>query len=497
MRKTFWLRFLPLIIKVGLGGVLTAGLWGCVGSKPSSATSNLRPNIIVVFTDDQGYADLGCQGVLDDIRTPNLDRFAAEGVRMTAGYVTAPQCSPSRAGLLTGRYQQRFGFDDIADGPLPLDQMTLADRMTVGGYATGMVGKWHLEPNPGTLAWNAIYLPDGADPRRVPAKFVRPFLPDHRGFKEIFFGSMTRYLATYTLDGEDQPDGRKKWVDIDRFRVDVQTEAALAFIDRHFGEPFFLYVAYYAPHVPLEATEDYLDRFPGEMPERRRHALAMLSAIDDGVGGILDRLEDYGISENTLIFFISDNGAPLWIDKEDLPLHMNGWDGSVNLPLNGEKGMLLEGGVRVPYLLRWPAEIPGRQIVDKPASTLDVAPTVLAAAGLPPVSEMDGVDLLPLLNGEAPWPDRPLFWRFWNQAAVRHGPWKYLHLADGGRFLFDLRSDPAETVNVLKQQPDVAAALATELEAWSSQLKPAGLPDDGKLNDQESRWFGHYLQWAQ
>jgi hypothetical protein len=231
------------------------------------------------------------------------------------------------------------------------------------------------------------------------------------------------------------------------------------------------------------------------MPEQRRYALAMISAIDDGVGALHEKLALEGLDENTLIFFISDNGAPLRDLSMGTLKQSRTWDGSLNTPLNGEKGMLLEGGIRVPFLLWWPNGISGGRIVDEPVTSLDVLPTVLAAAGMQPDNSLDGIDLLPILTGDSEWPDRSLYWRFWNQAAVRRGPWKYLHLSDGGRFLFDLDSDPVEATNLINQYPDIASTLANELETWSRNLQPVGTPVPGPLNAPEEAKYGFYLNW--
>ncbi|RLD56027.1 MAG: iduronate sulfatase, partial [Bacteroidetes bacterium] len=272
-----------------------------------------RPNIIVIFTDDQGFADVGIQGVVDDINTPHLDQLGRDGIRMTSGYVTAPQCIPSRAGLMSGRYQERFGVDHNGTRPVPLEEVLLPQRMKQAGYVTGMVGKWHLDPNHVMDPWIEENLPEvAAKPRnkRGPADITFdhrfPYYPSERGFMETYYGPMGQYWANFDLDGNDQ---EFKWRPDPRFRLDVQSDAALAFIKRNHDQPFFLFLSYFAPHVPLEATDKYLARFPGDMPERRRYCLAMMSAIDDGVGRLRKSLEEYEIAENTLIFFISDNGA--------------------------------------------------------------------------------------------------------------------------------------------------------------------------------------------
>ena len=454
-----------------------------------------KPSIIVIFTDDQGYADLGVQGAVKDIRTPHLDRLAQEGVRATAGYITAPQCVPSRAGLLTGRYQQRFGVDHNGLGPLPPEEATLANRLRKAGYVTGMIGKWHLDPNPSCADWIKANLPDAPSrprsPVRIPRELTLKYLPENRGFSEYFCGSLTNYRANYTLDGKDMPPG---WIRDDRFRLDVQSDAAVAFIDRNRSKPFFLYLAYFAPHVPLEATEEYLKRFPGEMPTRRRYGLAMMSAIDDGVGRIAESLRRHGIDEKTVVFFISDNGAPLKIDKKDLPIEDKGgaWDGSLNDPWIGEKGMLTEGGIRVPFLVRWKGRLPAGRVYDRPVLSLDVAATAVALAGLP-ADGLDGVDLVPYLSGEKKGdPHEALYWRFWSQAAVRSGRWKYLRLGGNREFLFDLEGGAHDSKNLLKDHPDTARELRGKLEAWCGGLKEPGLPDR-PLNPQETEWYAHYL----
>jgi len=403
-----------------------------------------KPNIVVVFTDDHGYADLACQEIVEDIRTPHIDALAADGVRMTSGYVTAPQCVPSRAGLLSGRYQNRFG---VESNGMSLDgfnrQRTIAERLKEAGYATGMIGKWHLGPDEQIVS---------------------------HGFDDVFYRDGV--WANYDLDGKDVPAGTQfKGL----YHIDANNAAARAFIKRHHDEPFFLYLAYRAPHVPLDATEKYLKRFPGPMPERRRKALAMISAVDDGVGGIVATLRECRLRQQTLIFLIGDNGAPLKIHKLDAPGGGPGWDGSLNDPLNGEKGMLSEGGIRVPFIACWPGTLPAGQVYPHPVISLDVAATAVAMAGLADDPALDGVNLIPYLQDvpRSP-PRRPLFWRWIAQSAVREGRWKYLR---GGRreYLFDLSVDKQEQHNLLERHPEVAARLRRQLQEWSSQLEPPGL----------------------
>ena len=452
-----------------------------------------KPNILVIYTDDQGYADLECQGILNDLKTPHLDRLAADGVRCTSGYCSAPQCIPSRAGIMSGRYQTRFGVDNNGTIPMPLSETLIPQRLQSAGYTTGMVGKWHLEPNHIQKEWIRENMPGANLERRVriPHAKSRPYLPDRRGFTDSFCGQTHRYWATYDLNEKDVSPPRH--VHKGGYRLDLQTDAALTFIDRHAEDPFFLYLAYFAPHVPLDATDKYLKRFPGEMPRRRRLALAMLAAMDDGVGRIRERLEAHGLTENTLIFFISDNAAPLKIHMKDAPGVGPGWDGSRNDPWVGEKGMLTEGGIRVPFIVTWPGRIPAGQTFDEPVITLDVGATAVALAGLPQAPELDGVNLIPHLTDRASSkpPHEKLFWRFWNQSAIRKGRWKYLQ-AGPRKYLFDLQSPEHEKRNRIADHPAIAAELQAELRHWADEQKNPGVPT-GPLNRQESGWYDHYL----
>lgn len=461
----------------------------------SGESAESRPNVIVIISDDQGYADLGLHNFRKDIKTPNLDQLARGGVLFTDGYVTAPQCSPSRAGLLTGRYQQRFGLDSISELPLPLGEQTIADRLRRAGYATGMAGKWHLS-FPGTVTLG------GSETAEEKAEL--PFAPGSRGFEDFFWGNWYDYWANYTLDGKSlKPQGEAIKTDSKNekdYYLDVQTEAALSFIRRQGKKPFFFYLAYLAPHTPLIATKKYLDRFPGDMPERRRTALAMMSAMDEGVGRITGLLKEKGLLDNTIIVYLSDNGAPLGVHTgstlEDIlptwdPKGM--WDGSLNEPARGEKGMLSEGGIRVPFIMSWPARLSKGTVFREPVIALDVASTVIAAANLPPDPNLDGVNLLPYLaKTGAAMPGRDLFWRFWNQTAVRSGDWKMIVAADYN-LLFNLKDDPGETKNVIAAHADLAKALEQKLAAWNAEMKPPGIPRK-PLNPQEDKWYPYYFK---
>jgi arylsulfatase A-like enzyme len=267
----------------------------------------------------------------------------------------------------------------------------------------------------------------------------------------------------------------------------------LAFLRRTAGQPFFLYLAYYAPHVPLEAPAKYLDRFPGAMPERRRYALAMLSAIDDGVGKIAAHLRENDLERNTLIFFTSDNGAPLRLSKPDTqPVNISSpdWDGSLNDPLAGEKGMLSEGGIRVPFVVSWKGTLPTGSVYDKPVSSLDIAATAVAAAGGSADGGLDGVNLVPYLSGEeAGRPHDVLYWSFWNQRAIRKGDWKYIR-AGARRYLFDLSDDEEEKANRIDDQRQRAVQLEADLGRWLENVR---LPEATPLNASERAWFDFHL----
>lgn len=466
-----------------------------------------RPNIVMIFADDWGYGDLGVFDRLDDIQTPNLDRLAAAGVLFTDAYVTAPQCSPSRAGLMTGRYQQRFGFDTIPDCPLPLSETTIATRLQQTGYTTGMVGKWHLDPNALSVEWAQKHQPDGIVNGRVRVQrdVAMPYWVQNRGFTEFFEGELRMFWCNFDLRGNDLSPGGQ-WTEDRRFRVDVQNDAAMAFLRRQVKteKPFFLYFAPYAPHVPLEATQKHLRRFPGPMPERRRTGLAMMAAVDEGVGRIVRLLEDHQLLKDTLIMFTSDNGAPLGahtgrIMDDVLPVAKPGpaWDGSRNDPLTGEKGMLAEGGIRVPMVWFWPAGLPAGRVVSEPVISLDMTATAAAVGGVSAnADELDGENLIPLLTDEGVKSlDRSLYWRFWNQAAVRRGDWKLLVTSDLPDMLFHIRDDIDESHDVRETRPGIAKDLRRELQAWTDELKPAGVPKS-MMNDQEDRWYRYYFPEA-
>ena len=430
---------------------LLSGLLGLAACPVAAAT---RPNILLVYTDDHGWADLGAQGVDGDICTPHLDQLARDGVRFTRGYVTAPQCTPSRAGVISGRYQQRFG---VEHNGLAMQQevLTLPERLKAAGYISGISGKWHLDIESVNLQGRK----NAARPELAPCG---------QGFDEYFTGSMQDYSASHALDGTPFADAPHKVRD-ERFRVTIQTDAALSFLERRAkqpDQPWFLYVACMAPHVPLESPEPWFSRTPATLPKVRRQALAMIAALDDGLGRIREKLRAVGAEKNTLIFFIGDNGAPLGAV----------WDGSLNLPLKGQKGMLSEGGIRTPFVVAWPGTIPGGQVYEHPVISLDVAATAVALAGQPH-DNLDGVNLMPFLTGaDKSAPHATLYWRWMSQAAIQEFPYKLIVLGDRQRLLFDITRPEGENIerNLMKTHPAIAARLEGKLQTWCATLQPPG-----------------------
>ncbi|MDX1984406.1 MAG: sulfatase [Bryobacteraceae bacterium] len=406
-----------------------------------------RPNIVLILADDMGYNDTGFQGSAD-VATPRLDSLARGGVRFENGYVTHPFCSPSRAALLTGRYQQRFGhennmvFDrEDAVAGLPLSEATLPDLLGKAGYATGLVGKWHL----------------GAHPR---------FHPMKRGFQEMygFIGGGHDYFEAGSPGHKDQHfillerDG-KPVTKMGYLTTDLGREAA-AFLKRHTADPFFLYLSYNAPHSPLQAPPSYLDKFAGIKDRNRRTYAAMVNAMDDSIGMVLDALRDAKLEDDTLVLFLNDNGGPQG-------------NASSNRPLRGHKRTLYEGGVRVPFVMRWPGKLPKGATHRDPVSALDVLPTALAAAGLPVPKGLDGRNLLPYLQTPVkPQPPRQLFWRIFggHQHAVRDGRWKLIRNPDKTSELYDLQTDGGETRNLAAKETATARRLEAAIDDWNRGL---------------------------
>ena len=416
-----------------------------VAALPTAAADTARrPNVVVIVADDLGYGDLGFQGGTD-IPTPHLDALARCGVRCTSGYVSGPYCSPTRAGLLTGRYQQRFGheFNPGPPGPgteaigLPLSETTLPQRLREAGYATGLVGKWHLG-------------------------HAAPFQPQSRGFDE-FFGFLGGAHGYGPFpEGDAGPNAIRRGrepVAEKEYLTDALAREAVAFIDRHATTPFFLLLTFNAVHTPMEAPARSADRFAALAPPRRRTYAGMLAAMDDAVGRVTAALAERRLAADTLLFFISDNGGP----------QVNG---SSNGPLRGQKATTWEGGVRVPFVASWPGRLPAGTAFDQPVIQLDILPTVLAAAGIGRPDGLDGVDLLPFLTGDRKTaPHEALYWRFGQQWAIRMGDWKLVEAtgSDGPK-LFNLASDRGEQHDRSAAEQETRERLEQAWKAWNATL---------------------------
>lgn len=404
-----------------------------------------KPNFVLIVADDLGYADLGINGS-KQIPTPHIDKLAIEGVNFTQGYVSAPVCSPSRAGLLTGKNQVTFGYDNnLADNQpgfdpeylgLPVKQKTIATRLKSLGYVTGIVGKWHL----------------GYEPQFHPLK---------RGFDEMwgYTGGGHNYFSS-------KPDGKGYDAPIEcnyktpqeiTYITDDKGDECVDFIKRHKNEPFYLYASFNAPHAPMHATEADLELFKHIKNEKRRKYCAMVYRLDVNVGRIMDAIKKEGLAENTLVVFISDNGGPT--DS----------NASINAPLNGQKGILLEGGIRVPFIMNWPTKLPAAKTYENPVISLDFAATFYELAGGKASDEIefDGVNLMPFLTeGKSTKPHESMNWRFTISAAIRDGNWKLVRLPDRLPMLYDLSKDISEQNNVAFQNLEITESLLKKLGEW-------------------------------
>lgn len=430
-----------------LGTVTLLAFLAMSGLTPC-ATAAGKPNLLILYADDLGYGELGCQGS-KDIPTPHIDSIAKNGLRFTQGYVAATYCSPSRAGLMTGRYPTRFGheFNSTHNAVgLSAKETTIADRMKAQGYATACIGKWHL----------------GHQEANRPTK---------RGFDE-FYGTLANtpfFHPTNFVDSRVSNDVQK--VEDDKFyTTDAYAERAVDWLERNKEKPWFLYLPFNAQHAPLQAPQKYLDRFPNIADEKRKIFAGMMAAMDDAVGRVLAKVRDLKQEENTLIFFIADNGGP----TQSTTSH--------NGPLKGFKSTTFEGGPRVPFLAQWKGKLPAGKTYDLPVMNLDVLPTALAAAGAPvdASAKLDGVDLMPYLTGtKRDRPHETMFWRFGPQWAVRHGDLK-LVVARGGSGqpeLYDLAADIGESNDLAKEQPEKVKQLQAIYDKWSAEQAEPSAPD--------------------
>jgi arylsulfatase A-like enzyme len=415
---------------------------------PVQAQDAARPNVVLIMTDDLGWGDIGSYGA-PDIRTPNIDSLARDGIRLTDFYSNGVTCSPTRAGLISGRYQQRFGIE----APLPSAGAQGGDRglratghslpqlLKDNGYATALIGKWHLG-----------YKPEQS--------------PNAHGF-EYFFGFKSGFHDYYTHNGGDgQPDLWENEQPIERpgYTTDLLTERAVRFIEESAGEPFFLDLSYNAPHWPYQVPGT-----PSVAPNNARHVFAqdpaaptradyaaMVEHVDRGVGQILAALDRRGIADDTIVIFTNDNGGE-WL--------------SSNEPLTGRKWTVWEGGIRVPALVRWPNRIPAGKVSGQVGITMDLTASILAATGtpVPDAAKLEGMNLFPVWEGSAPEVERTLFWRVRvptrQQAAVRHGDWKLVNDA-AHTYIFNVRDDASENHDLANRRQDIAQTLWPLLRAW-------------------------------
>jgi arylsulfatase A-like enzyme/uncharacterized protein (DUF1330 family) len=438
----------------------------------SAAAAERKPNILIIMADDLGYADLGFQGV-QDIPTPSMDALARSGVRFTSGYVSGTWCSPTRAGLLTGRYQERWAHESGGLNPLfPLSETTIADRLRAAGYATGIVGKWHLGTSP-------------------------DFHPQQRGFDEFFGfldGGHSYHMGLPNIVFPDRTGAGQDFgsrmegnilrgtdsVEESEYLTDAFGREAVSFIVRHQADPFFLYLSFNAVHTPMHADDVRLAKFAAiEDPVRRIYA-AMTLAMDDAIGRVIDKLKQLDLEEDTLIFFLSDNGGPT--------VHKFAYNASRNTPLRGSKGFTLEGGIRVPFVVSWKGHLSAGEDYDQPVIQLDILPTALAAAGVEaePDWKLDGVNILPQLrNQSTAAPHEALYWRSMGQMAVRQGDWKlvtYMNKIDEGDVLrsenppptphrlYNLRDDIGESNDLAASETKKVEELMTLWNQWNATM---------------------------
>ncbi|MDG1930416.1 MAG: sulfatase-like hydrolase/transferase [Flavobacteriaceae bacterium] len=439
----------------------------------SAQQDNDKPNLIVIMTDDMGYADVGFNGC-KDIPTPNIDSIAYNGAHIVNGYVSFPVCGPSRAGFITGRYQDRFGFttnptidptNDIAG--LPLDEKTIAEVLHEEGYKSAIVGKWHLGTHPN-------------------------FHPLKRGF-DYFYGFLSGghnyFMNQLTVENLENVKSKWAWyktklrenhktLEFEDYKTDYLTdelsEAGLRFINKQAenDQSFFLFLAYNAPHTPMHATEKYLSRFPHIKDTKRKTYAAMVSAVDDGIGLVLEALKENGQIENTIIVFLSDNGGA----------HNNA---SQNTPLRGTKGSVYEGGFRVPFAMQWKGVIPANTRYEESVSSLDIMASIVDILDIKtnPKKPLDGVNIIPYLTGKKKGaPHEYLFWRKWEQNAMAaiNTDYKLLKVKKNAETEFyNLKKDVSEKENIKGSSSKKVQEIQKEWDKWNAQLKDRVFPTLG------------------
>ncbi|MBU2878957.1 sulfatase [Aliiglaciecola sp. 3_MG-2023] len=419
-----------------------------------------KPNIVFLFSDDAGFADFGFQGS-DTMITPNLDKLATQGVKFTQAYVSASTCGPSRAGLMTGRYQQRFGYEennvpgymsevsalDGEDMGLPLSETTMGEYMKSQGYATAFFGKWHLggtdQMHPMNRGFDTFYGFRGGDR----SYFAYP--PDASARQQV-----------QTFFDKKLEQGLGNFIEHNGYLTDVLAEQANQFINDNKEKPFFVFLSFNAVHTPIEALPEDLEKFP-QLSGVRKQVAAMTLSLDRASGKVLDKLEELGLADNTIIVYTNDNGGPT--DK----------NASSNWPLSGTKSNHLEGGIRVPFLMKWPGKLPQGKTYDKPISTLDLLPTFYEVAGGEQYKKpVDGVNLMPFLMGmKESKPHETLYWKKESRAAIRHNDYKLIRFPDRPAELYDLKSDISELNNIAAEKPKLVKHLFKQLFAWELELE--------------------------
>ncbi len=414
-----------------------------------------KPNIVLLFADDAGYGDFGFHDS-HHFETPHLDELAKSGVLLSQFYMTGASCGPSRAGMLTGKYQQRFGYEEINvpgvmsssskllgdEMGLPIDQKTIGDHLQTLGYRTGVFGKWH----------------QGVANRYHPLK---------RGFDEFYgFRGGARSFFPFSNPSSEPHENLierdfENYKEHEGYLTNALADASCEFIERNQDEPFFAFVSFNAVHTPMQANPQDKGKF-SQLEGDRQVAAQMMLSLDRACGQIIEKLDQLGLKENTLIVFTNDNGGPM--DR----------NGSSNYPLSGVKGTQLEGGIRVPGIVSWPGKLAPDSRYDKPLTALDLLPTFVKAAGGDPesIEGIDGVDLIPYLQGnKQERPHETLYWKMESRGAIRDGDWKLLRFPDRPPQLYDIGKDPSEQNNLAAEYPDRVAALFRKLFTWELTLE--------------------------
>jgi arylsulfatase A-like enzyme len=441
---------------------------------PAADTGPARPNLILILADDLGYGDPGCYGGAL-APTPAIDSLARDGVRCTDGYVTAPVCAPSRCGLLTGAYNQRFGMQWNEDQwrtrgySVPASHLVLPQALKAAGYVTGHLGKWNIgaditgcfDEAQDVMDWEADYFPDATDHYHG---VDNPAEPDSSKVQGVW--------------GPEHPGGE--------YLTDRIGRHAVEFVEKHKQRPFFLYVAFNAVHSPWSAKTADREKFAHLKDPPLNFYAAMIASLDENIGRLLAKLKDVGLDQNTLVVFISDNGPAL--GKSAIKVWPENWPKEILVgsagPLRGHKGQFFEGGIRVPFILRWPSKLKAGQTYRQPVSSMDVYATFCAAAGAPvPIAtRLDGVNLLPHLRGEkAGPPHESLFWKNGDQGAVRQGDWKLVISQWQPKLqLFNLADDIGEKLDLASGKQDLVAKLQTAWLSWSAPLPARANPPSPK-----------------